>query len=121
MTPSSYRDQAAENESELRRQKPANPRLAAPGGTANWPNVIAPTTIVFPISLAAEPSRLGERASCRGRALDQPNNGVRSSHALTLIPDHPKGAGQLDAIAARRNSEPILEQPAEMRRTAEAV
>ena len=32
--------------------------------------------------------------------------------ALTFVPD--KGGGQLDAIASRRNSEPILEQPAEM-------
>ena len=49
---------------------------------------------------------MGERASCRGRALAQPNNGVRNPHALTSIPDHPNGAGQLDAIANRRNSEP---------------
>ena len=54
-------------------------------------------------------------------ALAQPNNGVRNPHALTLIPDHPKGAGQPGAIVNRRNSELILEQPAEMRRTAEAV
>ncbi len=45
----------------------------------------------------------------------------RNPHALTLIPDHPKGVGQVDAIVNRRNSELILEQPAEMRRTAEAV
>ena len=38
-------------------------------------------------------------------------------HALTLIPDHPKGEGQPDAIVNWRNSELILEQPAEMRRT----
>ena len=55
------------------------------------------------------------------RGLAQPNNGVRNPYALTLTPDHPQGAGQPDAIANRRNSEPILEQPAEMRRTAEAV
>ena len=45
----------------------------------------------------------------------------RNPHALTLIPDHPKGVGQVDAIVNRRNSELILEQPAEMRRTAEAI
>jgi hypothetical protein len=69
-------------------------------------------------SLPAEPSRRGRaRQLSRARArLTQ-----RNLHALTLIPDHPKGAGQLDAIVNRRNSELILEQPAEMRRTAEAV
>ena len=45
----------------------------------------------------------------------------KKPHALTLIPDHPKGEGQPGAIVNRRNSELILEQPAEMRRTAEAV
>ncbi len=48
------------------------------------------------------------------RALARRNNGVRNTYALTLIPDHPKRAGQAGAIANRRNSELILEQPAEM-------
>jgi hypothetical protein len=79
-------------------------------------------SITASTKLYGVPSRLVvERASCRGRALSQPNNGVRTLHVLALIPDHPNGAGQLDAIATRGNSELILEQPAEMRRIAEAV
>jgi hypothetical protein len=73
------------------------------------------------IILAAEPSRRG-RARQLSRTRGLPTKQWRQTpHLLALIPDHPKGASQLDAIANRRNSEPILEQPAEMRRTAEAV
>ena len=64
---------------------------------------------------------IDERNAPTSRDCRPAGTGVRNPHALTLIPDHPKGAGERDAILNRRNSEPILEQPAEMRRTAEAV